>query len=122
MTSSYALVRITNNATKHVIYAETHNPQHHGRRDRDEDCIDQFRCAENRQRLAPAVWWLLPTASFCSGQCDGAVEERSRLGYNATSLVLLRIGEVAFCSFINFFGSRVFVRSDLVGSDEEGSG
>jgi hypothetical protein len=26
MNSSYALVRITNNATKHVIYARTHNP------------------------------------------------------------------------------------------------
>jgi hypothetical protein len=31
-------------------------------------------------------------------------------------------GEVAFSFFHNFFGSRVFVRSDLVGSDEEGSG
>ena len=27
-----------------------------------------------------------------------------------------------FSFFHNFFGSRVFVRSDLVGSDEEGSG
>ena len=64
MNSSYALVRITNNATKHVIYARTHNPSTMGSRHGNESCVDQLRCPDRMPRPAPAVWWSSPTASL----------------------------------------------------------
>ena len=45
MNSSYGLVRITNNASKHVIYARTHNPSTMGGRHRNKSCVDQLRCS-----------------------------------------------------------------------------
>ena len=59
--TNYPLVRITNNATKHVFYAKTHNHSSMGVAT-GTATVSTTRIYLQAWRQAPAVWWSSPTA------------------------------------------------------------